>query len=156
FSQKKTNMSMKVFLVDDHAILLDGIRSILEKDDSLEIAGAAHTAEDALNYLKSHRVDLLITDFSLPGMDGLGLVRVVKKISPGTRIIVLSMHDETHLVKEILREGVEGYVLKKDSHRELLEAIASVKAGKVYLSNDINRIIISSLRFPDEERLLTD
>jgi len=149
-------MSMKVFLVDDHAILLDGIRSILEKDDSLEIAGAAHTAEDALNYLKSHRVDLLITDFSLPGMDGLGLVRVVKKISPGTRIIVLSMHDETHLVKEILREGVEGYVLKKDSHRELLEAIASVKAGKVYLSNDINRIIISSLRFPDEERLLTD
>lgn len=156
FSQKKTNMSMKVFLVDDHAILLDGIRSILEKDDSLEIAGAAHTAEDALNYLKSHRVDLLITDFSLPGMDGLGLVRVVKKISPGTRIIVLSMHDETHLVKEILREGVEGYILKKDSHRELLEAIASVKAGKVYLSNDINRIIISSLRFPDEERLLTD
>ena len=156
FSHKKTNMSMKVFLVDDHAILLDGIRSILEKDDSLEIAGAAHTAEDALNYLKSHRVDLLITDFSLPGMDGLGLVRVVKKISPGTRIIVLSMHDETHLVKEILREGVEGYVLKKDSHRELLEAIASVKAGKVYLSNDINRIIISSLRFPDEERLLTD
>ncbi len=156
FSQKKTKMSMKVFLVDDHAILLDGIRSILEKDDSLEIAGAAHTAEDALNYLKSHRVDLLITDFSLPGMDGLGLVRVVKKISPGTRIIVLSMHDETHLVKEILREGVEGYVLKKDSHRELLEAIASVKAGKVYLSNDINRIIISSLRFPDEERLLTD
>ncbi|WP_238325474.1 response regulator [Lunatimonas lonarensis] len=147
---------MNVFLVDDHAILLDGIKSLLAKEDSIKVIGEADSAEKALDFIKHHSVDLLITDFNLSGMDGLALVRVVKKISPDTNIIVLSQHDETHLVKEILKEGVAGYVLKNDSHRELLQAIEAVKKGSIYLSNDINRIIIQSLRFPDEERLLTD
>jgi DNA-binding NarL/FixJ family response regulator len=147
---------MKVFLVDDHAILLDGIKSLLSKEESYKICGEAHSAEDALDFLKKNAVDLLITDFNLPNMDGLSLVRLVKKISPNTKILMLSMHDETHLVKEILKEGVSGYVLKNDSHRELLQAIETIKNGKIYLSNDINRIIINSLQFPDEERLLTD
>lgn len=147
---------MKVFLVDDHAILLDGIKSLLSKEESLEVCGEANSAEDALDFLKKNQIDLLITDFNLPNMDGLSLVRLVKKISPSTKILMLSMHDETHLVKEILKEGVAGYVLKNDSHKELLQAINAIRAGKIYLSNDINRIIINSLQFPDEERLLTD
>ncbi|MDX5477963.1 MAG: response regulator transcription factor [Cyclobacteriaceae bacterium] len=147
---------MKVFLVDDHAILLDGIKSILSQEEQLQIIGEANNAETAVDFIKYHAVDLLITDFSLPGMDGLALVRLVKKISPTTKIILLSMHDEVHLVKEILKEGISGYVLKNDSHKELLQAIAAVKEGKIYLSNDINKIIINSLQFPDEERMLTD
>lgn len=147
---------MKVFLVDDHAILLDGVKSLLVKEESLEVVGESNSAEDALEFLKRNDVDLLITDFNLPGMDGLSLLRLVKKIKPETRVIVLSMHDESHLVKEILREGVDGYVLKNDSHKELIQAIQFVKEGKIYLSNNINRIIINSLNFPDEDRLLTD
>ncbi|SIS49544.1 response regulator [Belliella pelovolcani] len=147
---------MKIFLVDDHAILLDGIKSILEKEPTLKVIGEANTAEVALEFIKQHEVDLLITDFNLPEMDGLALVRLVKKISPITKIIMLSMHDEVHLVKEILKEGINGYILKNDSHKELLSAIAAVDAGKIYLSNDINKIIINSLQFPDEERMLTD
>ncbi|PRY86258.1 response regulator [Mongoliibacter ruber] len=147
---------MKVLLVDDHAILLDGIKSLLSQEASIDVIGEANSAEQALELLKTKAVDLLITDFNLPGMDGLSLVRLVKKISPNIKIIVLSMHDETHLVKEILREGVEGYVLKNDSHIELKLAIEYVREGKIYLSNNINRIIINSLNFPDEDRLLTD
>jgi DNA-binding NarL/FixJ family response regulator len=147
---------MKVFLVDDHAILLDGIKSILSQEEQLQIIGEANNAEAAVDFIKNHAVDLLITDFNLPGMDGLALVRLVKKISPSTKIILLSMHDEVHLVKEILKEGISGYVLKNDSHKELLQAIAAVKECKIYLSNDINKIIINSLQFPDEERMLTD
>ncbi|WP_245531151.1 response regulator [Belliella baltica] len=147
---------MKVFLVDDHAILLDGIKSLLERDDSLQITGEANTAEKALEFIKQNAVDLLITDFNLPGLDGLALVRLVKKISPETKIIMLSMHDEVHLVKEILKEGIHAYILKNDSHKELLSAISAVKVGKIYLSNDINKIIINSLQFPDEEKMLTD
>lgn len=147
---------MKVFLVDDHTILLDGIKSILEKEESLTIAGHAASAEEALQALKMTEIDLLITDFHLPGMDGLALIRAIKKVSPQVKIIMLSMHDETHLVKEILKEGVNAYVLKKDSHIELLDAIAAVKNGKVFLSDAINKMMIQSLQFPDEERLLTD
>ncbi|MCH7402904.1 response regulator [Belliella kenyensis] len=147
---------MKVFLVDDHAILLDGIKSLLEKDTSIHVVGLASTAENALEFIKNNEVELLITDYNLPGIDGLALVRIVKKISPLTKIIILSMHDEAHLVKEILKEDIQGYVLKNDSHKELIQAISAVKENKIYLSNDINRIIINSLQFPQEERMLTD
>jgi len=147
---------MKVLLVDDHGILLDGVKSLLGKEESLEVVGEANSAEQALELLRTTEVGLVITDFNLPGMDGLSLVRLVKKISPETKIIVLSMHDETHLVKEILREGVDGYVLKNDSHIELKQAIRYVQEGKIYLSSAVNRIIINSMNFPEEDRLLTD
>ncbi|EMS34168.1 putative two-component response regulator [Mariniradius saccharolyticus AK6] len=122
----------------------------------MEIVGEAYSAEHALDSLQSKEIDLLITDFNLPGMDGLSLLRLVKKTSPQTKIIVLSMHDESHLVKDILKEGVDGYVLKNDSHKELLLAVQAVSEGKIYLSNDINRIIIDSLHAPEENKLLTE
>jgi two-component system, NarL family, nitrate/nitrite response regulator NarL len=155
---KPTNRLMvtRVLLVDDHAILLDGIKSLLEKDESLQVVYLANTAEKALEYLKSTGADLLITDFNLPGMDGLSLIHTVKRIHPELKIIVLSMHNEVHLVKEILRTGVNGFVLKNDSHKELLLAISEVKDGKVYLSSDVNKLLIQNLQNPDEGKLLTD
>jgi len=146
---------MRILLVDDHAILLDGIKNLLEKD-GLVVAGVAENAEKALQFIKSNDVDIVITDFHMPGMDGLSLVNTIRRIQPDIKTIVLSMHDETHLVKEILRAGVNGYVLKKDTHRELLKAIEEVRQGRVYLSSDINKILITNLQNPDEGRLLTD
>jgi DNA-binding NarL/FixJ family response regulator len=149
-------MSVRILLVDDHAILLDGVKNLLEKEEGVEVVGVAENGEKALHFLKSNKVDLVITDFNMPGMDGLSLVNTVQRIFPDVKTIVLSMHDETHLVKEILRAGINGYVLKKDTHRELLKAIREVQAGNVYLSNDINKILITNLQNPDEGRLLTD
>lgn len=146
---------MRILLVDDHAILLDGVKNLLEKE-GLVVTGIAESAEKALHFLKSNEVDILVTDFHMPGMDGLSLINTVKRIQPSIKTIVLSMHDETHLVKEILRAGVNGYVLKKDTHQELLAAIDEVRQGRVYLSSDINKILISNLQNPDEGRLLTD
>jgi DNA-binding NarL/FixJ family response regulator len=146
---------MKILLVDDHAILSDGVKSLLEKED-YKVVFQADSAERALDFLKKNEVDLMITDFNMPGMDGLSLIHLVKRISQNIRIIVLSMHDEVHLVKEILKAGVNGYVLKKDTQNELLQAIREVQAGKVFLSNDINKVLIVNLQNPDEGRLLTD
>lgn len=147
---------MKTVLIDDHTILLDGIRALLEKEEEIEVIATAATGEAGLALIQTHQPDLLITDFNLPGMDGLSLIRRVKKILPDIKIIVLSMHDETHLVKEILKEGVNGYVLKKDSHKELKEALQQIKSGKVFLSDEINKMLIKSLNFPDDNKLLTD
>jgi DNA-binding NarL/FixJ family response regulator len=146
----------RVVLVDDHGILLDGIKSLLERDSSLSVVHMADTGEKALQYLRSSEADLLITDFNLPGMDGLTLIHTVKRIRPELRIIVLSMHNEVHLVKEILKTGINGYVLKNDSHKELLAAILEVLSGKLYLSSDINRMLVQNLQNPDEGKLLTD
>jgi DNA-binding NarL/FixJ family response regulator len=149
-------MSTRILLVDDHAILLDGIKNLLDKEEGFNVVGLAENAEYALEFLSKNDVDVVITDFNMPGMDGLSLVNSIKRIMPKVKTIVLSMHDETHLVKEILRSGVNGYVLKKDTHRELLKAIQEVQAGRVYLSSDINKILITNLQNPDEGRLLTD
>jgi two-component system nitrate/nitrite response regulator NarL len=149
-------MSVRILLVDDHAILLDGVKNLLEKEDGYVVAGLADSGEKALEFLKNNDIDLLITDFNMPGMDGMSLVNTVKRIKPGVKTIVLSMHDESHLVKEILRTGINGYVLKKDTHKELLKAIQEVMAGRVFLSSDVNKILITNLQNPEEGRLLTD
>jgi DNA-binding NarL/FixJ family response regulator len=149
-------MSVRLLLVDDHAILLDGIKNLLDKEEDVTVVGTADNAHKAIEFLKANDVDIVITDFHMPGMDGLSLVHTIKRMKPEVKTIVLSMHDESHLVKEILRAGINGYVLKKDTHRELLKAIRQVDAGNVYLSSDINKILITNLQNPDEGKLLTD
>ncbi len=153
--KRDRNNSMKIFLTDDHAILLDGLVNILKQESELEIVGTAGTVQDTLDQLTRTKVDLLITDFNLPDSDGLALVQKVKRKYPHMKVIVLSMHDEAHLVKEILKEGVDGYILKKDSHEELINAVTAVKNGKVYLSSEINRMLMSGLHGQEETKLLT-
>jgi DNA-binding NarL/FixJ family response regulator len=156
FKRSNESVRMTILLVDDHTILLDGVKSLLSGEEDLQVVGQAGSAEAALEFLKKQDVDLIITDYSMPGMDGLSLLNTVKRIAPNTKIILLSMHDEVHLVKEILKAGVNGYVLKKDTHKELLNAIHDVKNGKVYLSSDVNKMLITNLNNPDEGKLLTD
>lgn len=149
-------MSVRILLVDDHAILLDGVKNLLDKEEGITVSGIADSGEKALAFLKDHDVDIVVTDFHMPGMDGLSLVHTIRRVKPQVKTIVLSMHDESHLVKEILKAGINGYVLKKDTHKELLRAIREVQAGNVFLSNDINRILITNLQNPEEGKLLTD
>jgi len=155
-SGEKKPKPMKILLVDDHIILMDGIKSLLEQEDEFEVVAAKSSGEQALEYLKNHEIDMLISDYNLPGMDGLDLVKAVKRILPQTKIIILSQHDEVHLVKEILKAGVHGYILKKDTHKELVSAIKQVSRGKIFMSNDINQILVESLNFPEDHKLLTD
>ncbi len=137
-------------------MMLDGVSRLIEDLDSFELLGRATTMAEAEDRISKLEPDLLITDYNLPDGDGLALIRRVKKTNAGLKFIVLSMYDEQHLVKEILKEGVDGYILKKDSQKELESAILAVQAGKKYMSNDINQVLINSLNQPDEVKLLTD
>ena len=147
---------MHIFLTDDHEILLDGLKKIISDETDLKVVGSAATVQQTMDELTRLNVDLLITDYNLPDEDGLTLVRKVKRKYPEMKILVLSMHDEGHLVKEILKEGINGYVLKKDSHNELVNAISAIQNGKVYLSSDINTILMKGLHGEGEQKLLTE
>ena len=147
---------MKIYLTDDHAILLGGLIKILSVEEDFEVVGSAGSVGKTLEELTRKDVDLLITDYNLPDDDGLTLVRRVKQKYPAMKIIVLSMHDEAHLIKEILKEGVDGYILKKDSHQELVNAVRAVKNDKVYLSSDVNAMLMKGLNSNEEQKLLTD
>ena len=146
---------MNIVLVDDHAMLLDGLRNLIEADDQLKVNTTAGTVEEGVRAVGQHKPDLLISDYNLPDGDGLSLIQKARRLAPNLKVIVLSMHDEPHLVKEILKEGVNGYVLKKDSKDELIKAIYEVRAGRIYLSNDINTMLLRSLHEPDEGKILT-
>lgn len=147
---------MRIFLTDDHAMLLGGLIKILSVESDFEIVGTAGTVKDTLDAFTQKNVDLLITDYNLPDDDGLALVRRVKSKYPHVKIIVLSMHDEAHLIKEILKEGIDGYILKKDSHEELVNAVRAIKNGKVYLSSDVNSMLMQGLHSNEDQKLLTD
>ena len=153
---KSKNNIKKVFLVDGHAIMLDGLISLLQTDTEMKVVGSAGTVEGAMDFLKMNHIDILVTDYNLPDDDGLSLVRKVKRLWPEIKILVLSMHSEAHLVKEILKEGINGYVLKKDSKEELINALYAVKKGELYVSHEINKMLVRNLHQPDEQKLLTE
>ena len=148
---------MKILLVDDHAIVSDGLQALLQVVEDLEVVSKLTSGDFALAYLKQHEVDLLITDYSMPDMDGVTLVKKAKQIKPELKIIVLSMHDEVVMIREMLSAGVDGYVLKKYAQQELVNAIKMVSQGRQYWSAEVNRALLSSL-LPQElpENQITD
>lgn len=146
---------MRIFLTDDHAMIIGGLIKILHSEDDLEVVGTAGSVQQTMDKLTQLKVDLLVTDYNLPDGDGLGLVQRVKRKYPDLKVMVLSMHDEAHLVKEILKEGVDGYILKKDSHNELISAVRAIRDDKIYLSNEINSMLVQGLHGTGETKLLT-
>ena len=148
---------MKILLVDDHAIVTDGLESLLVSEDDMEIVKKLTSGDFALAYLKQFPVDLMITDYSMPDMDGIALVKKARSIVPELKIIVLSMHDEAAIIREMLAAGVNGYVLKKYAQQELITAIETVKYGRKYWSEEVNKVLLSALQ-PQEmaENQLTE
>jgi two-component system, NarL family, nitrate/nitrite response regulator NarL len=147
--------SLKILLVDDHIMLLEGINNLLEHQSGIKVVAKASGGDHAIQLLKEISVDLIITDLHMPGMDGVALFSYVKHNHPLVKTIVLSMHDEVHIVKELLRSGVHGYVLKKDTHTELLKAIQEVRNNKIYVSSEVNKVLVEDLQNDGEKPLLT-
>lgn len=154
-NQKTVQALNKVLLVDDHEMILDGISRLIDDTEDYEVVSKCTRVTDALAFLNENIVDIIISDYNMPEDDGMDLVRKVKKAQPDVKIIMLSMHDESHLVKEILQEGIHGYILKKDSQDELLNALNAIAQDKIYLSNDVNTMLVRDLGKPVTPRLLT-
>jgi DNA-binding NarL/FixJ family response regulator len=155
FSKPSSTRICRILLVDDHTMLLEGINNLLEKETTIRIVAKASGAEDAMDVLKNFEVDLLVTDLHMPGMDGVALFEYVKNNYRAIKTIVLSMHDEVHIVKDLLRAGVNGYVLKKDTHKELLNAIHEVWNDRSYVSSEVNKVLLEDLKREHEKPLLT-
>ena len=146
----------KILVVDDHAIVLDGIKSLLADIENAEIAATATNATEALTLLKQTKAELVITDINMPGMDGLEFIKTIRSDFPPTKIIVLSLHDEPHFVRNIMKLRVQGYILKNDASSELVEAVYRVLAGKTFFSSKINQVMMEQINSPASENLLTE
>jgi two-component system nitrate/nitrite response regulator NarL len=148
--------SIKLLIVDDHHIVLDGLKSLFDQDPQFEIIGAASSAEEALRLLSICTPDILLTDYRLPGLTGIELAVVVKEKYPGVKRVILSMHDEGLLVKQILKEGVDGYLLKSIQQSELKMALHQIMDGFPYVSPEITRMMLADMNSGQPEELLSE
>lgn len=149
-------MKTRIFIVDDHRIILDGIESHLLPYEDLEIAVKTSDPNFCLSHLRIRPADILITDYSMPGMSGLELLREARRLNPAVKVIFLSMHDEDAIVQEVIRSGADGYILKKYACQEVLQAITVVRNGGQYWSPEVSRILARSLHPGPEEIMLTE
>jgi two-component system, NarL family, nitrate/nitrite response regulator NarL len=139
-------MSTRILIVDDHAIILDGLEALLKQKEDLTLVAKTANAHYALAYLRKDEVDVLITDYSMPDMSGIDLITEARKLKPELKVIVLSMHDEAHLVEDIIAAGADAYILKKYAYSEITQAIQIVTGGGQYWSPEINQILIRGLK----------
>jgi two-component system response regulator NreC len=130
---------VKLLIADDHQIIIDGLKSLLRDVPFLKVVGEATNGRQALDYLKLIQVDLILMDIDMPVLNGIEATRLLKDQYPGVRVIILSMHNESGLIKTLLKSGADGYVLKNADREELIEAIKMVASGKSYFSADVTR-----------------
>lgn len=128
----------RLMLVDDHRILLDGIKTLLSSEPDMEVVAEAGDARMAMQLLSYVQVDLLVTDFSLPDVNHTSFIKEVRARFSGLPMLVLSMHDEPEIIKDVLACGVQGYVMKSNSREELVKAIRHVILGQQYVSPDVS------------------
>lgn len=134
----------RIFLLDDHPIVLAGFRLMLNAQPDLEVCGTAASAEEALGSVATAKADLVITDLTLPGRDGLDFIRDVMATLPDLRVLVVSMHDELHYAERALRAGARGFLMKEAGSEKMLTAIRQVLAGHVYVSERLSAKIIDA------------
>lgn len=149
-------MSYRVLLVDDHRILTEGLKMIFRNNSTFDIVASTHSGAYALALLKAKPVELMVTDYSMPDMNGLDLIRQAKTLFPDLKAIVLTMHDETSIIKEVIAAGADGYVLKKCAMEELAQAMESVVKGKPYLSAEVGQRLFQLAKQPEPDEPLTD
>lgn len=132
-------MKIKVFVVDDHYMVIEGIRSLLQNENDIEWMGHATNGSSCLAFLKQQLPDIILMDVNLPDISGIDLCKQVKQIYPSVFILGLSTFNQQPIIRNMLDNGASGYVLKNATTNELLEAAAAVMAGKTYLSFEAAR-----------------
>lgn len=136
---------ISIVLVDDHAIVRDGIKYLLEEDDKLTIIGEGSNGLEAIELVKNLQPDLLIIDVRMPEMSGIEALKIINSQPTTTKSIVLSMHDSEEYILESIDAKAMGYLLKDASKAEVLKAIHTVYQGEKYFSGDISNIIVNNL-----------
>lgn len=130
-------------LVDDHSIVRNGIRSLLEQVDEFEIIAEAADGEEALDKLKTNQPDVVLMDISLPGMSGIQTTQVIARLYKNVRVLMLSMHNNEDYILRSVEAGAQGYILKDSSSDEMKKAIRTVSSGEKYFSSPVANIILN-------------
>lgn len=148
-------MILKILVVDDHTIVREGLRALIDKEADMRVMDEAGTGVEAVRIAQACRHDVIVMDISMPDMSGIEATRLILRDCPDTRILALSMEADRRFIVEVLRAGARGYLLKDVAFAELATAIRTVAAGETYLAPRVTEVIVREYlqRIPQEELL---
>lgn len=136
----------KIILVDDHTMFLNGLESILKNMKDVALTATYTDPAVLLENLEKDAPDLVITDISMPGINGITLMKKLRNLNPAIQIMVLSMHNEAAMVKTVLKENPQGYLLKNTDQEELFLAITTIREGNRYYSPSVQAVLIDDIQ----------
>ncbi len=142
---------IRVFIVDDHPVVIEGIHSLLKNVKDIEWSGHAMNAQSCLGFFVNNTADVVLMDISMPGMDGVELCAVMKEKYPGIVILGLSTFNQGLYIKKMMENGASGYILKNSSKEELVSAIHSVYNGNIFFSGEVGEVLKEYQRFSKEK-----
>jgi len=143
-------MSLRILVVDDHAVVRRGVRSLLESQEGWEVCGEATTGRDAVEQSRRLRPDVVVMDLSLPELNGLDATRQILKIAPDTEVLVLTMHHSEELARDALQAGARGYVLKSDADENLIAAVDNLRRHKPFLTSTVTEFVLDDYLRPGD------
>jgi two-component system invasion response regulator UvrY len=135
---------LKILVVDDHPVVRQGIMRIIEETQDMKVTGEAQNGTEAVKKLKEQDYDLILLDISMPGSDGLDIIREIKKLKPDVPVLILTIHPEKYYGLRMLQAGASGYLTKQNAPYELIEAIRKVSQGGMYISNSLAQLLVAS------------
>lgn len=142
---------IKLFILDDHQMLIDGLKSLLETEKAYEFIGSAQNGVEALELISKNIPDIVLSDINMPVMNGIDFTKELKKIYPQVKVIALSMFNEKEPISAMLAAGASGYILKNTGKEELLMALQKVASGGTFLSDEVAVEIMKSIQQPNEK-----
>ncbi|MHB9075580.1 MAG: response regulator transcription factor [Desulfobaccales bacterium] len=145
----------KIILAEDHVLVREGIKKIIEAFPGFEVVGEVGDGPDLLRLLKKLPVDMVILDITMPSLPGIEVAREIKQAYPNVKVLILTMHKKTEYLHNAMAAGVDGYLLKEDAPKELLKAIEKIRQGMVYVSpllaSDLANLYVQSQRQEEAE-----
>jgi DNA-binding NarL/FixJ family response regulator len=143
-------METTIVLADDHRLVREGLRRLLEERADLRVVGEARTGQEAVDLAAEKSPDLVLMDISMPGLSGIDATRRICKSGDSPKVLILSMHDNRSYVEEVLRAGASGYVLKACASSDLLQAVDAVRRGDSFLSPTITQQVVDAIAHPSD------
>jgi two-component system, NarL family, response regulator NreC len=139
-------MTLRVVLVDDHELMREGLRSILEREDDVEVVGEAASGRTALELAQTLAPDVVVMDVAMQDQNGIEATRQIRAACPGVKVLALSSHSDARYVTSMLEAGACGYVLKANAYDDLRRAIDAARSGRSYLCSDVTDAVVSASR----------
>jgi DNA-binding NarL/FixJ family response regulator len=136
------NSKKKILIVDDHPMMRQGLAQLIENESDLAVAGEANDANEALEMVLRTPPDLVLADITLPGKNGLELIKDVQAAHPGLPILIISMHDEALYAERVLRAGGRGYIMKQEGGKRIMQAIRQVLSGQIFVTEKMSAQIL--------------